>query len=101
MMPGLYREPASRRAPVNDPRCNPGMLQQDASGDNTPSYEYQVKCPYDQSLPYIQGRALAGEQATVVALRGQLTPQTSETTASPLRLHKLYVRAQGFAPLGG
>jgi hypothetical protein len=58
--------------------------------------------------------------ATIKELRGQLTPQTSRTAASPLaderayeildrackfetaeslRLYKLYVRAQGFAPL--
>jgi len=62
----------------------------------------------------------AERYATVVALRGQLTPQRSESAASPLpderakalldktcatpnvaslRLHKLYVRMQGFAPL--
>jgi hypothetical protein len=58
--------------------------------------------------------------ATIKELRGHLTPQTSRTAASPLaderaydildracrfqtagslRLYKLYVRAQGFAPL--
>lgn len=58
--------------------------------------------------------------ATIEALRGQLTPQRSATAESPLsdqrayeildractpdyagslRLYKLYVRAQGFAPL--
>jgi len=41
-MPGRYTEPASRRQPVDDPRCKPGLLQTDASGDPTPSYEYQV-----------------------------------------------------------
>ena len=61
----------------------------------------------------------AERRATVVELRSQLTPQTSETAESPLpderayeilqkacgpgygslRLYKLYVRAQGFAPL--
>ncbi len=62
----------------------------------------------------------AQKRATVVALRGQLTPQSSQTAASPLsderayeilekvcargnpaslRLYKLYVRAQAFAPL--
>ena len=62
----------------------------------------------------------AEREATVVALRGQLTPTHSETAASPLpdeqayalldkscaqtyarsmRLYKLYARAQGFAPL--
>ena len=62
----------------------------------------------------------AQRRATVVELRSQLTPQTSETAESPLpdarayeilqkacgpdysgslRLYKLYVRAQAFAPL--
>jgi hypothetical protein len=62
----------------------------------------------------------AERRATVVELRRQLTPQTSETAESPLadarayeilqkackpdyagslRLYKLYVRAQAFAPL--
>ena len=68
-----------------------------------------------------RGGTPAEKRATVVALRGQLTPQSSETAASPLpdgrayeilegacapgnpaslRLYKLYVRAQAFAPLG-
>ena len=62
----------------------------------------------------------AERYATVRAIRGQLTPQLSKTAASPLpderayamlqrtcsagtldslRLYKLYVRMQGFAPL--
>ncbi len=61
IMPGLYREPASRKSPVNDKRCDPSMLQKDASGDLTPSYEYQVRCPNDQNLIHVQGRALAGD----------------------------------------
>ena len=61
----------------------------------------------------------AARVATIKELRGQLTPQSSRTAASPLaderayeildrackfetagslRLYKLYVRAQGFAP---
>lgn len=64
--------------------------------------------------------SLAEKQATVIELREQLTPQTSETAESDLdderaleilngackagfsdslRLYKLYVRAQAFAPL--
>jgi hypothetical protein len=64
--------------------------------------------------------SVAERQATVVELRSQLTPQTSTTAASPLgddrayailqkscrtdfaaslRLYKLYVRAQAYAPL--
>ncbi len=61
VMPGRYREPASRRSPVNDPKCNPSMLQEDQGGALTPSYEYQANCPNDQNLIYVQGRAVAGE----------------------------------------
>ena len=61
VMPGVYTEPASRAAPKEDPRCNPSMLQKDASGDATPSYEYQSTCPNDQNLVYVQGRALKGK----------------------------------------
>jgi hypothetical protein len=61
IMPGRYTERKSRRAPENDPRCNPSLLQRDASGDLTPSYEYQVTCPNDQNLIYVQGRAITGD----------------------------------------
>ena len=64
VMPGLYTEPASRRAPVNDPKCNPSLLQNDQTGTPTPSYEYQVTCPNDQNLIYVQGRAVKGEPLT-------------------------------------
>ena len=59
IMPGTYREPKSRQAPLNDPRCA-DMTQADSSGALTPSYKYQVKCPNDQNLIYVQGRALGG-----------------------------------------
>ena len=61
IMPGRYTEPASRRAPTNDPKCNPSLLQQDQSGALTPSYEYQATCQNDQNLVYVQGRAVKGE----------------------------------------
>jgi hypothetical protein len=61
VMPGRYTEPDSRMAPVNDPKCDPSMLQEDQSGALTPSYEYQVSCPHDQNLLYVQGRALGGD----------------------------------------
>ena len=32
IMPGRYTEPKSRRSPVNDPKCNPSMLQESQSG---------------------------------------------------------------------
>ncbi|MGH2950882.1 MAG: hypothetical protein ACRDKX_02415, partial [Solirubrobacterales bacterium] len=61
IMPGRYREPESRRAPLNDPRCNPSLLQEDASGTLTPSYAYQATCRNDQNLIHVAGRAIAGE----------------------------------------
>ena len=60
IMPGRYTEPKSRKSPVNDPRCNPSLLQQDQTGTPTPSYEYQATCPNDQNLVYVQGRAIKG-----------------------------------------
>jgi hypothetical protein len=60
IMPGRYREPKSRRSPVNDPKCA-GMTQQDSSGALTPSYAYQVNCPNDQNLIYVQGRKVPSE----------------------------------------
>ncbi len=60
VMPGRYTEPESRRAPTNDPRCKPSLLQEDQSGALTPSYEYQATCPNDQNLIYLQGRAIEG-----------------------------------------
>ena len=61
VMPGRYTEPKSRQAPLNDPRCNPSMLQETQSGALAPSYEYQAECPNDQNLIHIQGRAVKGE----------------------------------------
>ena len=69
-----------------------------------------------------RGGSRAERMVTIDALRGQLTPQRSKSAASPLpderayallekacrpgyaqslRLYKLYVRMQGFAPLSG
>ena len=61
IMPGRYTERKSRKSPVNNPKCNPSMLQEDQSGALTPSYRYQSTCPNDQNLIHVQGRALAGE----------------------------------------
>ena len=61
IMPGRYTEPTSRKSPLNDPKCNPGLLQEDQSGALTPSYEYQATCPNDQNLVHVQGRKVVGE----------------------------------------
>ena len=61
VMPGLYTEPKSRKAPLNDPKCNPSMLGETQSGALAPSYEYQAECPNDQNLIHVQGRAVKGD----------------------------------------
>ena len=55
VMPGRYREKPSRRAPTNDPKCA-DLIQDNGNGGMAPSYRYQVTCPNDQTLIYIQGR---------------------------------------------
>jgi hypothetical protein len=60
IMPGVYTEPESRAQPTNDPACA-DLTQQDSGGAETPSYKYQVTCPNDQNLIYVQGRALDGD----------------------------------------
>ncbi len=61
IMPGRYTEPKSRRAPLNDPRCNPSLLQEDQRGALTPSYEYQGTCENDQNLIHVTGRKIVGD----------------------------------------
>ena len=61
VMPGRYTEPESRRAPTNDPRCKPSLLQRASTGALTPSFEYQATCQNDQNLIYVQGRAIKGD----------------------------------------
>ncbi len=57
VMPGRYREVPSRRKPTNDERCA-NLTQENGSGGEAPSYRYQVTCPNDQNLIYVQGRAV-------------------------------------------
>jgi hypothetical protein len=58
IMPGHYIEGPSRSQPENDPRC--ADLREDTEiASGAASYRYQVACPNDQSLIYVQGRALS------------------------------------------
>ena len=60
VMPGRYTEPQSRQQPTNDPACA-DLTQDNGSGGQAPSYRYQVTCPNDQNLIYIQGRAVPNQ----------------------------------------
>ncbi len=57
VMPGRYPERPSRRQPTNDAACA-DLTQDNGHGAQAPSYRYQVTCPNDQNLIYIQGRAV-------------------------------------------
>ena len=61
IMPGRYTEPKSLASPVNDPKCNPSLLQDDQTGRPTPSYAYQASCPNDQNLIHVLGRKVSGK----------------------------------------
>ena len=56
-MPGKYLEPKSRAKPTDDPKCAQYKEESD-DGKGAATFRYQVKCPNDQNLIYVQGRAL-------------------------------------------
>jgi hypothetical protein len=58
ILPGVYTEPRSRAAPTHDPKCKPYEIPNDRNQTVALSYEYQYRCPNDQSLVRISGRNL-------------------------------------------
>jgi hypothetical protein len=60
IMPGKYVEPKSRAKPTDDPKCAQYKEESD-DGQGAATFRYQVKCPNDQNLIYIQGRALTDD----------------------------------------
>ncbi len=58
ILPGLYTEPKSRARPTNDPACANLKILNDKANSGAVSYAYQVKCPNDQNLIAVIGRAL-------------------------------------------
>ena len=60
VMPGQYLETKSRAKPKNDPKCAQ-YRETSEKGQGASSFRYQVICPNDQSLIYVQGRKLTGK----------------------------------------
>ncbi|HEV2873894.1 MAG TPA: right-handed parallel beta-helix repeat-containing protein [Thermoleophilaceae bacterium] len=60
VMPGLYLEEPSRRKPTDDPKCV-RYEEESENGQGAATYRYQVNCPNDQNLIFVQGRALTDE----------------------------------------
>ena len=61
IMPGTYTEPKSRAAATNDPACADLVETNDRGDTGAVSYAYQLKCPNDQNLIAVMGRANGGE----------------------------------------
>jgi hypothetical protein len=63
VMPGLYTEPSARKRPTDDARCaslrqqNDRQVDTGANQTGAVSYAYQMKCPNDQNLIAVMGRA--------------------------------------------
>jgi Right handed beta helix region len=62
IMPGKYLEPKSRAKATDDPKCARYKEESD-DGRGAATFRYQVKCPNDQNLIYVQGRALTDRPA--------------------------------------
>src|SRR5918999_1939633 len=60
VMPGEYLEDPSRRKPTNDPKCVQ-YEEESENGQGAATYRYQVNCPNDQNLIFVQGRELTDE----------------------------------------
>ncbi len=67
VMPGLYKEPKSRRAPTHDKACDEYRTNGDKPGEDGTalSYEYQFKCPNDQNLVAILGREVGKDDPPI------------------------------------
>ncbi len=73
ILPGLYTEPTSRAQPTQDPACAQYKTNGDRPGDKGTalSYEYQVRCPNDQNLIAVMGRAVGGGEDPVPPLESR------------------------------
>ncbi len=58
VLPGLYTEPRSRAARADDPACARFRLHNDKGESGAVGYEYQARCPNDQNLIAVVGRAV-------------------------------------------
>jgi hypothetical protein len=61
IMPGLYTEPESRKAPTHDPKCQQYTITNDRGESGAVSYAYQYHCPNDQNLIAVLGREPAAD----------------------------------------
>jgi hypothetical protein len=80
VMPGHYLERKSRAKPTNDPKCEQ-YRETSEKGEGAASYRYQANCPNDQSLIYVQGRALTDKPTSRCRTRRWRAATASPTPA--------------------
>jgi hypothetical protein len=56
ILPGLYTEAKSRKAPTHDPKCAKYAQQSEHDESGAVSYVYQLHCPNDANLIAVMGR---------------------------------------------
>jgi hypothetical protein len=56
VMPGLYKEPHSRRQPTHDKACAKYYTHSDSGDPGALSHDYQLHCPNDANLVAVIGR---------------------------------------------
>ncbi len=56
VMPGLYREPHSRKQPTHDPACARWRTESDSGDPGALSHDFQLHCPNDANLIAVIGR---------------------------------------------
>jgi hypothetical protein len=61
VMPGVYKEMPSRKAPTDDPKCKSLKETNDKGETGAVSYRYQWHCPNDQNLIAVMGRRPHGK----------------------------------------
>jgi hypothetical protein len=93
VMPGLYTEEPSRKKPKNDPKCAKYRVKSD-KGANAASYQYQVRCPNDQSLIFVGGRSLSGKQPPDPPLQNR----HGIPDAGPCKRCNLQIEGSGASP---
>ncbi len=86
VMPGTYTEPDSRAAPTNDPACADLLEENDEEQTEALSYAYHLKCPNDQSLINISGRAFGGNPPQPPNLERRGIPATGPCVKCNLQL---------------
>ncbi|MGE4427512.1 MAG: right-handed parallel beta-helix repeat-containing protein [Solirubrobacteraceae bacterium] len=96
ILPGVYTEPKSRAEPTFDKRCE-HLLQDTDFGGGGPiglSYRYQTKCPNDQNLIAVLGRAAVGGHDPKPGVERHGIPNIGECIRCGMQIEGTGVKAE-------